>query len=133
MTPAVGGSETFSTLTTLRRAQLANGRDADATKSLEKALASPTATPIAIHYLGRQLQAEGKTNEAVRVYQLNAKRFPGQWPVNVGLTRAYAATGDRKKALEYAKLAAAQAPDPVNKKNLENMVKLLEEGKEIPQ
>jgi len=133
MTPAVGGSETFSTLTTLWRAQLANGRDADATKSLEKALASPTATPIAIHYLGRQLQAEGKTNEAVRVYQLNAKRFPGQWPVNVGLTRAYAATGDRKKALEYAKLAAAQAPDPVNKKNLENMVKLLEEGKEIPQ
>jgi hypothetical protein len=47
--------------------------------------------------------------------------------------RAYAAMGEKKKALDYAKLAAAQAPDPLNKKNLENMVKLLEEGKDIPQ
>jgi len=131
MTPAVGGSETFSTLSTLWRAQLANGKEAEAAKTLERALANPTATPIAIHYLGRQLQAEGKTNEAVRVYQMNAKRFPNQWPVNVGLMRAWAAAGDRKKALEHAKLALAQAPDPQNRKNLENMVKLLEEGKEI--
>jgi len=133
MTPDVGGSETFSTLTTLWRAQLANGRDADAAKTLEKALASPTATPVSIHYLGRQLQAEGKKDEAIRIYQLNAKRFPKQWPVNVGLMRAYAAMGEKKKALDYAKLAAAEAPDPINKKNLENMVKLLEEGKDIPQ
>jgi tetratricopeptide (TPR) repeat protein len=131
MTPAVGGSETFSTLSTLWRAQLANGKDADAAKTLEKALANPTANPIAIHYLGRQLQAEGKKDDAVRVFQMNAKRYPGQWPVNVGLMRAYAMTGDKKRALEYAKLAAAQAPDPQNKTNLENMVKLLAEGKEI--
>jgi len=131
MTPAVGGSETFSTLSTLWRAQLANGKEAEAAKTLERALANPTATPVAIHYLGRQLQAEGKKDDAIRVYQMNAKRFPNQWPVNVGLMRAWAAAGDRKKALEHAKLALAQAPDPQNRKNLENMVKLLEEGKEI--
>jgi len=131
MTPAVGGSETFSTLSTLWRAQLANGKEAEAAKTLERALANPTATPVAIHYLGRQLQAEGKKDDAIRVYQMNAMRFPNQWPVNVGLMRAYAAAGDRKKALEHAKLALAQAPDPQNRKNLENMVKLLEEGKEI--
>ena len=45
--------------------------------------------------------------------------------------RAYASEGDKKKALEYAKRAAAEAPDPVNKKNLENLVKRLEEGKDI--
>jgi len=131
MTPAVGGSETFSTLSTLWRAQVANGKEAEAAKTLEWALANPTATPVAIHYLGRQLQAEGKKDDAIRVYQMNAKRFPNQWPVNVGLMRAWAAAGDRKKALEHAKLALAQAPDPQNRKNLENMVKLLEEGKEI--
>ena len=131
MTPAVGGSETFSTLSTLWRAQLADGKETEAAKTLERALANPTATPVAIHYLGRQLQAEGKKDDAIRVYQMNAKRFPNQWPVNVGLMRAYAAAGDRKKALEHAKLALAQAPDPQNRKNLENMVKLLEEGKEI--
>jgi hypothetical protein len=131
MTPAVGGSETFSTLSTLWRAQLADGKETEAAKTLERALANPTATPVAIHYLGRQLQAEGKKDDAIRVYQMNAKRFPNQWPVNVGLMRAWAAAGDRKKALEHAKLALAQAPDPQNRKNLENMVKLLEEGKEI--
>ena len=131
MTPAVGGAETFSTLSTLWRAQLADGKETEAAKTLERALANPTATPVAIHYLGRQLQAEGKKDDAIRVYQMNAKRFPNQWPVNVGLMRAWAAAGDRKKALEHAKLALAQAPDPQNRKNLENMVKLLEEGKEI--
>jgi hypothetical protein len=45
--------------------------------------------------------------------------------------RGYAAIGDKKKALEYAKLAVGQAPDATNKKNLESMVKNLEEGKNI--
>ncbi len=125
------GEENFQSLSTLWRAELANSLDADAAKTLDKALNHPTATPIQIHFLARQLQTEGKKDEAVRVFQVNAKRFPGQWPVNVGLMRAYAATGDKKKAIEYGKLAAAQAPDPANKKNLESMLKQLEEGKEI--
>jgi hypothetical protein len=49
----------------------------------------------------------------------------------VGLMRGYAALGDTKKAMGYAKLAVGQAPDPANKKNLENMVKFLSEGKNI--
>jgi len=131
LTPAVGGSENFSTLSTLWRAQEANGKSGDAAKTLEKALSSPTATPISMHGLARQLQAAGKNAEANKIFFANAKRFPGQWPVNVGLMRAYAFQGDKKKALEYAKLAAAEAPDPVNKKNLENLVRRLEEGKDI--
>ena len=132
MTPPVGGSENFSTLTTLWRAQVANGKDAEAAKTLEKALASPDATPTAIHGLGRQLQAEKNYAEADRIFFANAKRFPGKWPVNVGLMRAYAHQGNLKKALEHAKLAAAEAPDPLNKKNLEGLVKQLERGKELP-
>ena len=133
MTPPVGGSENFSTLTTLWRAQVANGKDAEAAKTLEKALASPDATPTAIHALGRQLQADKNHAEADRIFFANAKRFPGKWPVNVGLMRAYAHQGNLKKALEHAKLAAAEAPDPLNKKNLEGLVKQLEEGKNFPQ
>ena len=125
------GEENFQNLATLWRAQLANGKDAEAAKTFDRALAHPTAQPIPIHMLGRQLQAAGKKDDAVKVFMLNARRFPNQWPVNVGLARAYAATGDKKKALEAAKLAISQAPDPANKKNLENMVKLLTEGKEI--
>jgi hypothetical protein len=125
------GQENFQNLTTLWRAELANGLEADAAKTLDKALAHPTATPVQIHYLGRQLLGEGKKAEAMKIFELNARRFPNQWPVNVGLMRGYAALGDTKKALEYAKLALPQAPDPLNKKNLENMIKLLGEGKDI--
>jgi hypothetical protein len=63
--------------------------------------------------------------------QFNAKRSPNQWPVHVGLMRGYAAMGDKKKALAEAKLAVAQAPDEGNRKNLQGLVKQLEEGKDI--
>jgi hypothetical protein len=39
------------------------------------------------------------------------------------------AVGDYKKAAEYAQKAAAQAPDAINKKNLEAMAHTLAEGK----
>jgi hypothetical protein len=67
----------------------------------------------------------------VRVWQLNAKMHPNEWPVNVGLMRAYSAQGNYKEALKYAKIAVTQAPDPGNKKNLEDSIKKLEEGKDV--
>jgi hypothetical protein len=39
------------------------------------------------------------------------------------------AVGDYKTALEYARKAAAQAPDKQDRENLEAMVKALSEGK----
>jgi len=127
----VGGVENFTTLTTLSRLQALNGKDQDSAKNFEKAINHPTSTAIQIHGAARQLLTDGKKEEAIRVFQLNAKRYPNQWPVHVGLMRGYAAMGDKKKALAEAKLALPQAPDAGNKKNLENMIKLLEEGKDI--
>jgi hypothetical protein len=129
--PALGGEENFGTLMTLARAQAANGKEADAAKTQEKALADPSAKPLDIHQAGRALQAEGKNKEALKIFQLNAKRFPNQWPVHVGLMRGYVGVGDNKRALEEARLGAAQAPDEANKKNLERLAKLLAEGKKI--
>src|SRR5262245_45327124 len=106
-----GGEENFVTLTTLAQLQQLNGQSAEAAATFQKAYNHVTATPIRIHQAARALQAEGKKDEAVKLYLLNAKRFPNQWPVHVGLMRAYAATGDTKKALSEARLAAAQAPD----------------------
>jgi hypothetical protein len=126
-----GGVENFSTLASLANLQDLNGLGPESAKTFDKALSHPTATPIQIHLAARQLMASGKKDQALRVFQLNAKRFPNQWPVHVGLMRGYAATGDKKKALEEARLALAQAPDEANKKNLQNMIKLLEEGKDI--
>jgi hypothetical protein len=127
----VGGVENFTTLSTLSRLQSANGKEQDAAKTFEKAINHSTATPIQIHGAGRQLLTDGKKEEAMKVFQLNAKRYPNQWPVHVGLMRGYSAMGDTKKALAEAKLALPQAPDAGNRKNLEGMIKLLEQGKDV--
>jgi Protein of unknown function (DUF2911) len=126
-----GGDENFGTLMTLSTLQDLNGKSDEAKKTFEKAVNHKTATPIQIHVAARQLLTSGKKAEAVQLFQLNAKRFPNQWPVHVGLMRAYAATGDNKKALAEAKLAVAQAPDAGNKKNLEGIIKKLEAGQDI--
>jgi len=125
------GNENFSTLSTLADAQEANGLKAEAAKTREQAINYPAATPIELHTYGRQLQAQGQKEEAMKVFELNAKRHPNQWPVNVGLARGNAALGRTKEALKYATLALAQAPDENNKKNLEAMIKTLEEGKPL--
>lgn len=129
--PYAGGQENFTTLATLARLQSLNGREAEAAKTFERAMNHGSAEPVQIHQAGRQLLAEGKKEEALRVFQLNARRFPDKWPVHVGLMRGYAAVGNRKKALDEARLAVASAPDGGNRKNLEGIVKLLEEGKDI--
>ncbi|MBC7949871.1 MAG: hypothetical protein H7Y42_18450 [Chitinophagaceae bacterium] len=50
---------------------------------------------------------------------------------NVGLGRAYSANGEFKKALPYMKAAFDQAPNDLNKTNVEAMIKKLEQGKDI--
>ena len=65
------------------------------------------------------------------IFQYNAERNGDAWPTHVGLARGYAAVGDNKQALEHAQKAVVQAPDPLNKKSLEDMVKALEQGQSI--
>lgn len=125
------GVENFQTLNVLARAQEAAGKTADAAATREKALSHRTAGPIELHQYGRQLMAQGKKEEALKVFELNAKRHPNQWPVHVGLARGYSAVGRYKDALKHAKLALAQAPDDVNRKTLADGIKKLEEGKDM--
>ena len=125
------GQESFRTLSTLSQAQAANGLSDAAKATMQKALEHPTATAVDLHRHARQLERQKKADEAVAVYLLNAKRFPGVWPVDVGLARAYAARGKAKEALAAAKRALAQAPDEGNRKNLQAMIEKLEVGKAI--
>jgi len=127
------GDENFTSLSTLADVQEANGLTADAAKTRDRAMNHPTASAIQLHMYGRQLQQQGKKEQALAVWQLNAKKHPNEWPVNVGLARGYSAVGRYKDALKYARLAAAQAPDDVNKKNLEQGIAKLEQGKDMNQ
>jgi Flp pilus assembly protein TadD len=115
----------------LARAQAANGHDAEAAKTTDRAIAHATAKPLDVHVVGRQLLADGKKQEALRVFEANAKRFPDQWPVHVGLMRGYAAVGRNKEALTEARQAVRQAPDEPNRNLLQKAIKSLEAGKGI--
>jgi hypothetical protein len=125
------GVENFQTLNTLAQAQDAAGKSADATATRAKAMNDPTATQFDLHQYGRQLMAKGQKDEALKVFELNAKRHPNVWPVNVGLARGYSAVGRYKEALKYAKLALAQAPDDQNRTVLPEGIKKLEAGKDM--
>ena len=123
------GQTNFDTLSTKALVLTKMGRVADAQTIMQAAVHHPSATSLQIHQYGRQLLAAKKNDEALEIFKFNAERNGDAWPINVGLARGYMAIGDYKKAAEYAQKAVGQAPDPVNKKNLESMAKTLAEGK----
>ncbi|MBK8194507.1 MAG: DUF2911 domain-containing protein [Lewinellaceae bacterium] len=129
--PMLGGQQTFAALSTKAGLERKLGRTADADKSMQMAI--DKASVLDLHGYGRQLISEKKYKEALAVFQQNFDKSGGAWPTHVGLARGYSATGDLKKALEHAQAAAKQAPDDMNKKSLEAMVKTLGEGKPIVQ
>ena len=125
------GQVNFTTLSTKAQLLAKLGRGPEAKKTMDTAMELPGTTSLEIHVYGRTLLGMKKVDEALAVFEVNAKRFGDQWPTHVGLARGYAAKGDTAKALEHAKLALAQAPDPLNKKSLADMVKDLEAGQTI--
>ncbi len=116
------GVENCKTVSVLAELQLANGMKEQGTKTMERAIAMPDATPLDLHQIARFQQISGNDDLALRIFRLNAKRFPDQWPVNVGLARAAAIAGNTKQAVVYARKALVQAPDDMQKRNLESLI-----------
>lgn len=123
------GQATWQNVSLLARLQEANGKADAAKKSWERAYA--LASPTDLHRRARELQAEGKTTEAIAVYELNANRNGSVWPTNVGLMRAWSAKGNLRKAAEFGRKAIAQAPDELNRNALREAVAQLESGKAL--
>jgi hypothetical protein len=129
--PAQNGQENFTTLSLLAQLQTLNGHSADGTKTMDRALNHPTAQAMDLHQYGRQLLADKKPEEALRIFQLNARRHPDAWPVHLGLVRGYAANGSNQEALAEAKLALAQAPNEAARNNVNDLIQKLEAGQKI--
>jgi len=127
------GQTNFNTLSTKAQVLAKLKRTEESAKLMDTAMHLPGTTAIEIHGYGRQLQMQKNTAEAMKVFRYNAERNGDAWPVHVGLARVYAASGDLPKALEHAQKALGQAPDPLNRKSLEGMVKSFSEGKNIEQ
>lgn len=125
------GQANFTTYSTKAELLEKLSRSGESASLMAQALDLPNATPVEIHQYGRRLLGQGKAKDALAVFKKNAARFPGTWPVHVGLARGYSAVGDFKAALEHAELALGQAPDPLNKKSLEDAVVRLKQGQDM--
>jgi hypothetical protein len=124
-----GGQENVTTLFTLSVAQDLNGKHAEAKATLAKALHDPTATPLAVHSIGREFMAMNRNQDALEVFQANAKMHPSAWPVHFGLARCYAAMGRKSEAIAEAKLSLPQAPDEPNRNAVKAFIASLEAAK----
>jgi hypothetical protein len=127
------GEANFTTLSNKAMVLDKMGRKDEAMTVMHTAVHHPSAGPLDLHQYGRRLLADKKPKEAMEIFKLNFERNGEQWPVHVGLARGYAANGDPKQALEHARKALTQAPDPLNRDALQAMITALEAGRPIAQ
>jgi tetratricopeptide (TPR) repeat protein len=127
--PNLGGVKSFKAASTKAGLLDKLNKKEEAAKTMQAAMDMASVTEL--HNYGRQLLTEKKLKEAMEVFQLNYKKFNGAWPTSAGLMRGYSASGDYKKALEFANKALAQAPSPEVKKIIENAIANLSLGKAI--
>jgi tetratricopeptide (TPR) repeat protein len=87
----------------------AMGRKDEAATAKKQALAKASGAQLYIY--GRQLQQEGKQDQAFDLYRQAQKKDPNDWLVHDGIARIYSAQGDFDNALKEFKLAREGAPD----------------------
>ncbi|MBA2248911.1 MAG: DUF2911 domain-containing protein [Chitinophagaceae bacterium] len=123
------GQKNFKNLST--RAAILNkmGKTTDAEAAMKEAMT--LASMQDLQQYGRQLLNEKKPKEALEVFKMNAQKNPNVFVTDMGLVRGYSANGDYKTALKYAQLAEPLAPNKANKDAVDNMIKKLEEGKDV--
>lgn len=127
--PSLGGVKTFNALSTRSGLLKKINRNSEADSMMQAAI--EIASPQELHNYGRRLINENKPKEALSVFEMNFKKNKGAWPTEAGLMRGYSATGDLKKALEHAKIALTQAPNPESKRAIEDAIKKLSDGKPL--
>ncbi|HRI22392.1 MAG TPA: DUF2911 domain-containing protein [Panacibacter sp.] len=127
--PNLGGRNSFNALSVKADILKKTGKEDEAKKIMADAIEA--ASPLELHFYGRQLLSENKTQEAFEVFQKNYTKNKGAWPTNMGMMRIYSAMGNYKKALEHARAALPQVPDEATKKFLETAIQNLEAGKPV--
>jgi len=123
------GQKNFQTLATKAQILAKLNRKSEADALMKEAL--PMGTMQQVHNYARQLLQQKRNQEAFDAFKLNHDKNPNVFTTNMGMVRGYSAIGNYKKALEFAQKALPQAPDKNNKDNVENMIKKLQEGKDV--
>ena len=125
---SIQNEERFDNLLTKSRVLAALNRNEDAAATLKKAL--PMANALQLHGYGRQLQFQGKQQEAFEIFRVNMKQNPTHWTAHNEAARLATAKGDYDTAAKEMKLAESVAPDGF-KPGIEALVKRLEAKQDI--
>ena len=123
------GQKTFRTLSTKAAILKKMNREDEAEKIMQEAL--PLGSMTDVHFYGRRLLSAKQTADALKVFQDNYDKYPNQYTTYVGMARGLSASGNFKKALEFAKNALPLAPDATNKASVANFIVKLEKGLDI--
>jgi len=85
------------------------GRKDESQAAQNQAIARATAAQL--YVWGRQLQQQGKQDQAFDFYRQAVKKDPNDWAAHDGTARIYSAKGDFDNALREMKIARDGAPD----------------------
>ena len=117
------GTKNFGTLQTKAQVLTALNRMDEATEVMHEAM--DMGTDMQIYQMGAGLIQQNKNEEAMKVFQTAAKKFPDTWLSHAGLAAGHRVNGDAKTALKHYKIAHEKAPAQW-KQGLEARIKQLE-------
>jgi tetratricopeptide (TPR) repeat protein len=120
--------ERFDNLITKSRILDQLNRKDEATATRKRAIELASAPQL--YFYGRQLQGQGKQDQAFEYYRQAAEKNPNDWVAHMGTARIYSAQGDFDRAEKEMQLSLAGAPDN-QKIFLAPMVKKLEAKQDI--
>jgi tetratricopeptide (TPR) repeat protein len=106
---SIAVEERFENLMTKANVLAAVNRNNDSASIRKKALTLGNA--LQIHSYGRQLQAEGKQDQAFEIFRTNMKKNPNHWVAHNEAARIASSQGNFDSAVKEMKLAVAGAPD----------------------
>jgi tetratricopeptide (TPR) repeat protein len=105
------GSEDFSTVQTKADVLQAMGKTDEADKLMDHAFQLTGADLLPVHIYGMRLLGAGRKEKAIEVFKLNQKRHPeDKFWANLGLARAYTATGDKAQAIKSWEIVLQNIP-----------------------
>lgn len=125
---SIQNEERFENLDTKSLILAALGKPAEAKVAMDRALSK--AGPLQMHGYARRLLGEKKVDEAIKIFETNAKKHPDIWFVHAGLARAQSAKGNYAAAAKSMKEALSRAPED-QKTYIKGLVDKLEAGKDI--
>jgi tetratricopeptide (TPR) repeat protein len=125
---SIQSEERFDNLMTKADVLDALSKKDDASTIRKRAIAMATATQL--HSYGRQLQGQGKKDQAFDIFRTNIKRNPDHWLVHSEIARLAVAESRFDNAVKEMRLAMAKAPTQY-KPVMETLVQRLEAKEDI--